>query len=58
MNRTDESLLEMEAILQENPDHADALNFIGYTYAEMGKTWGSGKDDPEGASPEAGNGYC
>jgi tetratricopeptide (TPR) repeat protein len=26
----------MEAILKENPDHADALNFLGYTYAEKG----------------------
>ena len=34
--RIDESLQEMENILKNNPDHADALNFIGYTYAEMG----------------------
>ncbi|MDR2861282.1 MAG: tetratricopeptide repeat protein [Syntrophobacterales bacterium] len=35
--RVDESLQEMKKILKENPNHADALNFIGYTYAEMGK---------------------
>jgi tetratricopeptide (TPR) repeat protein len=35
-NRQEESIREMEAILKDNPDHADALNFIGYTYADMG----------------------
>ena len=34
--RLEESIREMEYILEENPEHADALNFIGYTYAEMG----------------------
>lgn len=26
----------MQKILSIDPDHADALNYIGYTYAEMG----------------------
>ncbi len=27
---------QMKRILEINPDHADALNYIGYTYAEQG----------------------
>jgi tetratricopeptide (TPR) repeat protein len=27
---------QMRKILEINPDHADALNYIGYTYAEQG----------------------
>jgi tetratricopeptide (TPR) repeat protein len=27
---------QMKRVLQINPDHADALNYIGYTYAEQG----------------------
>lgn len=32
----DECLTQMRRILELNPDHADALNYIGYTYAEQG----------------------
>jgi len=35
--RIAESLQEMGKILKDNPNHADALNFIGYTYAERGE---------------------
>lgn len=30
------SISVMKSLLDINPDHADALNFIGYTYADMG----------------------
>src|SRR3990170_2817297 len=33
----DKSVLSMKKVLEINPDHADALNFIGYSYAESGK---------------------
>lgn len=36
MNRLDDSLKEMEAVLRIDPEHADALNFIGYSYADKG----------------------
>lgn len=32
----EESIKIMKDILELNPDHADALNFIGYTYADKG----------------------
>jgi Flp pilus assembly protein TadD len=34
--RTDEAVAQMRALLALQPDHADALNFIGYLYAEQG----------------------
>ena len=27
----------MKEIIKNNPEHVDALNFVGYSYAEMGK---------------------
>lgn len=36
MSRFDESIKEMETILRLDPDHAEALNFIGYSYADRG----------------------
>jgi tetratricopeptide (TPR) repeat protein len=32
----DSAIEQMQKIIQFDPDHADALNFIGYTYAEQG----------------------
>lgn len=34
--RTDEALRWMEKALEKQPDHAGALNYIGYTWAESG----------------------
>jgi tetratricopeptide (TPR) repeat protein len=34
--RFDDSIARMETILKLNPDHADALNFIGYSYVDRG----------------------
>jgi Tfp pilus assembly protein PilF len=31
------ALANMESILKSNPSNAHALNFVGYTYGEMGK---------------------
>jgi tetratricopeptide (TPR) repeat protein len=36
MERGEESLLEMEKVLAIEPENAEALNFIGYTYADKG----------------------
>ena len=33
-DRVSESIMEMQNILKIDPEHADALNFIGYSYAE------------------------
>ena len=35
-NRFHESINEMEAVLKIDPENADALNFIGYTFADRG----------------------
>jgi len=35
-NRFPESLKEMETVLSIDPDNAEALNFIGYSYADRG----------------------
>lgn len=35
-DNVDKSVTLMKSILEKDPDNADALNFIGYTYAEMG----------------------
>ena len=35
-DRTDEALDYMQRALEENPDNASALNYIGYTWAEKG----------------------
>lgn len=32
----EQCLVQMKSILEINPGHADALNYIGYTYAEQG----------------------
>ena len=37
MKEIDKSIKIMEEVLKLDPDNADALNFIGYTLAEMGK---------------------
>jgi tetratricopeptide (TPR) repeat protein len=38
LNGQEESSLEtMKKLIQINPSHADALNFVGYTYAERGE---------------------
>lgn len=36
MNRFEESIKSMEKVLDIDPQHADALNFIGYSYADRG----------------------
>ena len=36
MERGEESLLEMEEVLTIEPENAEALNFIGYSYADKG----------------------
>jgi tetratricopeptide (TPR) repeat protein len=35
-NRFEESIQSMEKVLEIDPKHADALNFIGYSYADRG----------------------
>lgn len=35
-NRFEESIRSMEKVLEIDPQNADALNFIGYTYADRG----------------------
>jgi tetratricopeptide (TPR) repeat protein len=36
-DRDDEAIRYMQRALEKNPDNADALNFIGYTWAEHGE---------------------
>jgi tetratricopeptide (TPR) repeat protein len=36
MGRFDESIREMEEILKQDPDNPEALNFIGYSWADRG----------------------
>ena len=36
LNRFPDVVREMEAVLALNPDHADALNYLGYSYADRG----------------------
>ncbi len=36
LDRFPDVVREMEAVLTLNPDHADALNYLGYSYAERG----------------------
>lgn len=33
-NRTEDAIIQMEKVLNLQPDHADALNFIGYSWAD------------------------
>jgi len=35
--RTDAAIDTMQQVLEMDPDHADALNYIGYTYADKGE---------------------
>jgi tetratricopeptide (TPR) repeat protein len=35
--QVDEALAYMDEVLEKNPDHAGALNYIGYTWAEQGQ---------------------
>ena len=34
--KKEESIAQMKRVLDLDPDHADALNYVGYTYAESG----------------------
>jgi Flp pilus assembly protein TadD len=36
LGNTDEAIAQMEKILEAKPDHADALNFVGYTWTVQG----------------------
>ena len=36
LDRFSDVVREMEAVLALNPDHADALNYLGYSYADRG----------------------
>lgn len=36
MGDTDAAMAQMAEVIRLDPDHADALNYIGYTYAEKG----------------------
>ena len=36
-DQIDESIAAMRKLIQIDPNNADALNFVGYTYAEQGK---------------------
>ena len=36
LKRTKESIEQMEIVIGLNPEHADALNYIGYSYADEG----------------------
>lgn len=36
LNRKDDAILVMKHILEIDPDNAEALNYIGYTYADQG----------------------
>ncbi len=36
LNRFPDVVREMEAVLALNPDHTDALNYLGYSYADRG----------------------
>jgi len=36
VNKHQKSIREMKAVLKFDPDNADAINFIGYSYAERG----------------------
>ncbi len=48
----------MQTVLKLDPDHAEALNFIGYLYADRGyPSRRGGKDDQKGAPLKPGNGY-
>jgi tetratricopeptide (TPR) repeat protein len=36
MNRKEASIATMKKVLEISPDHANALNYLGYTYADLG----------------------
>lgn len=36
LGQQDEAIVEMEKIIKQNPNHADALNFIAYTWTSQG----------------------
>ena len=36
LKRSEECIQQMEMVIKINPEHADALNYIGYTYADKG----------------------
>lgn len=35
MGQKEKAIAEMETLIQQNPDHANALNYLGYTLTEM-----------------------
>ena len=35
-NKREQALKQMSALLEIDPDHAEALNYVGYTWADMG----------------------
>jgi tetratricopeptide (TPR) repeat protein len=36
LGKSDQAIVQMEAILSKNPEHADAMNFIAYTWTAQG----------------------
>ena len=36
-NRKDDCIAAMKAVVRLDPKHANALNYLGYTYAELGR---------------------
>ncbi len=37
MNHRDQAMLMMEKVISKNPEHAEALNYLGYSLAEQGR---------------------
>lgn len=37
MNHRDQAMLMMEKVISRNPEHAEALNYLGYSLAEQGR---------------------
>jgi tetratricopeptide (TPR) repeat protein len=57
-NRFEESIHQMRTLLKIDPDHADALNFIGYSYADRGINLGEAEKMIQKALQlKPGNGY-
>jgi tetratricopeptide (TPR) repeat protein len=57
-DRFEESIRQMRALLKIDPDHADALNFIGYSYADRGINLGEAEKMIQKALQlKPGNGY-
>jgi tetratricopeptide (TPR) repeat protein len=57
-DRFEESIQQMRSLLKIDPDHADALNFIGYSYADRGINLGEAEKMIQKALQlKPGNGY-